>query len=270
MRTIVITGSTRGIGLGLAREFLKHGCRVAICGREEKSVKAAFDELSAFGDSKNIHAQTCDVANYHDVKDLWDKAAAKFGKIDIWINNAGTTTRPVKLHEIPSEEIFATINTKLLGGFYGAKVAIEGMLGQGGGQIYFVEGIGGKDEVQEGVLALGAGNRGTVYLVKALQKEYKDSGILFCRIRPGINITEHLLKGVKYMDRERWERSKKILNILGDLPETTTPFLAEKVLANNKNGAVIAWLSTPKILGRFLTASFKKRDLIGNLENEQS
>lgn len=269
MKTVVITGSTRGIGLGLAREFLKRDCRVAICGRDEKKVKVAFEELSGFADRDRIHAQACDVGNYSEVKALWDNTSEKFGRVDIWINNAGTTTRPVKLHEIPSEEILATINTKLLGGFYGAKVAIEGMLKQGGGQIYFVEGIGGKDEVQEGVLALGAGNRGTVYLVKALQKEYKDSGILFCRIRPGINITEHLLKGVKYMDPGRWQRSKKILNILGDLPETTTPFLAEKILANNKNGTTIAWLSTPKILGRFLTASFKKRDLLKDFENEQ-
>jgi len=266
MKTIAITGGTRGIGLGLARELLKRGCQVAICGRDPKGVETAIGELAQTVDKSNVYGQVCDVANYEEVKSFWDRSVEKFGKIDIWINNAGTTTRPVKLHEIPAEELAATINTKLLGGLYGAKVAIEGMLKQGEGQIYFVEGIGGKDEVQPGVLALGAGNRGTVYLVKALQKEYKDSNIQFCRIRPGINITEHLLKGVKYLEKERWESSKKILNILGDLPETTTPFLAEKILANQKNGATIAWLSTPKILGRFLTATFKKRDLMSLFE----
>lgn len=266
MKNIVITGSTRGIGLGLAREFLKRGCKVAICGRDQNGVDKTINDLSQVTDRSNVYGRVCDVGNYDEVKLFWNNVAEKFGKIDIWINNAGTTTRPVKLHEIPAEEIAVTINTKLLGGFYGAKVAIEGMLKQGGGQIYFVEGIGGKDEVQEGVLALGAGNRGTVYLVKALQKEYKDSNIQFCRIRPGVNITEHLLKGVKYMEKERWEKSKKILNIIGDLPETTTPFLAEKILANQKNGAIIAWLSTAKILGRFLSPSYKKRDILSQFE----
>lgn len=268
MKTIAITGSTRGIGLGLAREFLKLGCNVIVCGRGETGVKNARIKLSAFANESKILAQTCDVSNYEDNQQLWVNGVEQFGQIDVWINNAGTTTRPVKLHEIPFEEIPMTLNAKLLGSFYGTHVAINGMLKQAnGGQIYFVEGMGGKDEVQEGMMALGASNRAIVYMVKALQKEYKDSNVIFCRVRPGINITEHLLKGVKHMDKERWEKSKKILNILGDKPETTTPYLAEKILANNKNGAMIAWLSTPEITKRFLTAPFNKRDLMSEFED---
>ena len=268
MKTIAITGSTRGIGLGLAREFLKLGCNVIVCGRGEAGVRKAHEELSQIADSSRFLAQTCDVTSYEDVQNLWNNGVEQFGKIDVFINNAGTTTRPVKFHEIPFEEFEKTIDVKLLGCFYATHIAINGMLEQSnGGQIYFMEGMGGKDEVQEGMTTLGATNRAIVYMVKSLVKEYKDSTLLFCRIRPGINITEHLLKGVKYMDKERWEKSKKILNILGDKPETTTPYLAEKILENRKNGGLIAWLSTPEITKRFLTAPFNKRDLMSEFED---
>ncbi len=60
---------------------------------------------------------------------------------------------------------------------------------------------------------------------------------------------------------EEWERKKRIYNILADRVETVVPFLAEKVLANEKHGARIAWLTTGKSFVRFLKAPFAKRDL---------
>ena len=57
------------------------------------------------------------------------------------------------------------------------------------------------------------------------------------------------------------EQSKKIFNILGDRVETVTPWLASKVLSNDRPGASFRWLTTAKVLGRFLTAGFNRRDL---------
>ena len=60
---------------------------------------------------------------------------------------------------------------------------------------------------------------------------------------------------------EAFEKARKIFNILGDRVETVTPWLAERVLAADKNGARVAWLTTPKAMGRFMTAGFRKRDI---------
>ena len=60
---------------------------------------------------------------------------------------------------------------------------------------------------------------------------------------------------------EEWERSKRIFNILADRVETVTPWLAEKVLINNKNGVNIVWLNRFKVLKRFITAPFYKRKI---------
>ncbi|NJQ96878.1 MAG: hypothetical protein HC784_02590 [Hydrococcus sp. CSU_1_8] len=58
-----------------------------------------------------------------------------------------------------------------------------------------------------------------------------------------------------------WERSKRVLNILADRVETVTPWLAEQILANQKTGIRIAWLTKAKAIRRFLGASFFKRNL---------
>jgi hypothetical protein len=73
-------------------------------------------------------------------------------------------------------------------------------------------------------------------------------------------VTDLLMQ--QYQDRpEDLARAKRFLNILADRVETVTPWLAQKVLANDRSGVRIKWLSGGKAMGRFLTAPFRKRDL---------
>ncbi|TET51416.1 MAG: SDR family NAD(P)-dependent oxidoreductase, partial [Anaerolineales bacterium] len=89
MKNIVITGSTRGIGRGLAEAFLDLGCAVTVSGRTRRAVDATARELAANHDAERMVVQPCDVTDYRQVKALWLGAHARFGQIDIWINNAG-------------------------------------------------------------------------------------------------------------------------------------------------------------------------------------
>jgi hypothetical protein len=76
-------------------------------------------------------------------------------------------------------------------------------------------------------------------------------------------VVTDLLTG-QYRDRpDEWERAKRIFNILADRVETVAPWLAERVLANTQSGARIRWLTRSKLIGRFLAAPFRKRDLFG-------
>ena len=92
MKSIVITGSTRGIGRGLADEFLKRGHNVVLSGRNketlEKEIKKAEEEF----DNSKVIGLICDVTDYKQVQALWDAAKQAFGTVDIWINNAGMTS----------------------------------------------------------------------------------------------------------------------------------------------------------------------------------
>ena len=101
------------------------------------------------------------------------------------------------------------------------------------------------------------------YLNKALLHDAKGTAVQIGTLSPGIVLTglwDELYEG----QPERWEKAKKIVNILGDKVETVTPWLVERVLANTKNGARIAWLTPGKAASRFMAAPFRKRDLFAS------
>ena len=89
MKSIVITGSTSGIGFGLANSFLSLGCSITISGRSQVHLDKAYDSLAGKYEASRLLASYCDVTEYGQVQGLWDAAKARFGTVDIWINNAG-------------------------------------------------------------------------------------------------------------------------------------------------------------------------------------
>lgn len=266
MRTAVITGSTRGIGRGLARELAAAGVNVVVSGRDPDHVAATVSQLGA-STPERVHGVACDVTDAAQVQTLWDGAVARFGRVDIWVNNAGATTTPLVLWDVADDEVTRTIRTNLLGTLYGCKVASAGMKAQSsGGFIYNIEGMGSKGEVQVGVTTYATSKAGVGYLFDALRKDLKGTGVKIGAIRPGINVTSHLLYGAEVLTPERWAKTKKIFNILGDKPETTTPWLAAQILANTKDGRRIRWLTPAKIAWRFTTAGMRTRDLFADIE----
>ncbi len=129
MKAVAITGSTRGIGYGLADSFLAPGCAVAISGRTLVNIEKAVAELVAKHEADRVLGQPCDVTDFQQVQQaLWDAAQAHFGKIDIWINNAGIGHFQTDFWELSPGQIEAVVETNLVGAMYGAKVALRGML----------------------------------------------------------------------------------------------------------------------------------------------
>lgn len=265
MKNIVVTGSTRGIGRGLAIEFLKRGCRVMITGRQQPQVDALVAELSGEFDAENIAGTACEVTAPESLQGLWDFTSERFGTVDVWINNAGVSILRQRLSETPSSDLHRIVDTNFAGLLYATKIAIQGMSQQGHGQIWNMEGFGSGGQTASGMAAYGATKRAVNYLTKALQKEVKDSSVQVCSLSPGIVVTD-LLTGDYDLASEEWRKAKKILNILGDKVETVTPYLAEQVLSTNKSGATVAWLTGRKAFFRFLTAGFNKRDLFAHLD----
>jgi NAD(P)-dependent dehydrogenase (short-subunit alcohol dehydrogenase family) len=260
MKTVVITGSTRGIGYGLADSFLALGCTVVISGRTQKAVDRAVAELSAMHDPRRISGQPCDVTDFQQVQALWDVSKARHDRIDIWINNAGISHPQAAFWEHPPERMHAVVSTNLIGTMYGCKVALHGMLDQGTGAVYNMEGLGSDGRRVEGLALYGTSKYGLRYLNQALAEEVEGTGVIVGALAPGMVITELLTD--QYQDRpDDWEEAKRIFNVIADRVETIAPWLAERVLANEENGARIAWLTRSKIMGRFLTARFRQRDL---------
>ncbi|MCB9134462.1 MAG: SDR family oxidoreductase [Anaerolineales bacterium] len=259
-KTILITGSTRGIGLGLAIEFLKRGHNVVISGRAQNSVDHALADLTNTYNPQNLFGYPCDVTRLEQVEALWQAAATHFERVDIWINNAGITHPQTNIWDIGPATVQAIVQTNLLGTYHGCRVAIREMLKQGGGQVYNLEGFGSSGSVRAGLGIYGTTKASITYLSKALAAELKGTPVLLGTLQPGMVATE--LVTDQYKDKpEDWQRVKKIFNIFVERVETVTPYLVEHILANTKNGAHISFSSQLKLTWRFMTAPFVKRNV---------
>ncbi len=253
MKHIVITGSTRGIGLGLANAFLDLDCSVTISGRGISDVNEVVEVLGAKYSPEHVFGQICDVREVKQLQELWDESKARFQKVDIWINNAGYSGPQMATWKIPPEEIEAVIETNLLGVIYGSAVAVQGMLEQGHGEIYNMEGMGSDGRMHEGLTIYGTSKYGLRYFTDSLIKETEGTPLLIGALRPGMVVTDLITN--QYEGRpEDWERDKRIFNILADRVETVTPWMAQQILENDKTGVSISWLSRWKVMGRFLTS----------------
>lgn len=267
MKTVVITGSSRGFGFCQAKKFKELGCNVVISSVNEKNLIRAAKELENVGpaDTKVIYT-LCNVTDYEALKKLWDLAKNTFGSVDIWINNAGVNSPDKPIGELSEKEISFLLDIDLKGTIYGSKIAFAGMKEQGFGQIYNVEGYGSNDAMMTGLTLYGTAKRAVTYFTLALAKESKeitDGKVCVCRLTPGIMITDFIKTANGGATKiELHEKTKKIYNILGDYPETIVDYCVPRMLANNKNNARIIWLTNRRALGRFLTARFKKRDLL--------
>ncbi len=261
-KNVVITGSTRGIGYGLAEAFLQSGCSVVISGRSDEFTAAAVDQLvSQYGPGR-VHGQACNVTDPQAVKSLWAGAVARLGQVHIWINNAGHAGEMGMVWERPADEVQSVIDTNVVGAIFGSQVAMRGMKAQGIGAIYNMEGMGSDGRKHAGLSLYGTTKYALHYFTESLALEAKETGILVGSLRPGMVATDMIRN--RYKDRpEEWERAKRIFNILAEPADRVTPWLARKMLANRRNGVTISYSSTGKLLWKFLKSPFVKSDVFG-------
>lgn len=263
-KVIVVTGSTRGIGKGLAGELLRRGHHVAISGRTQAAADAAVAEvLPLAGGGATALGLACDVARIEDLQRLWDETVRRFGRVDIWVNNAGLSHARQRGGELRAEDIRVVEETNLLGMMLATQVALRGMQAQpGGGTIYNMEGFGSNGMKTPGMSLYGASKFALTYFNEALLAETRDGPVKVCYLSPGIVLTDLLKRDVSSNDPRERERTRRVYDILADRVETVTPFLAEGILRDQKAGARVAWLTRGKAARRFFMSLFRKRRLL--------
>jgi short-subunit dehydrogenase len=262
MKNVVITGSTRGIGFSMATEFLRAGCNVTLSGRGEALPEAARSELLPF-EGKYIYVP-CNVQEKASLQNLWDRSLAKWNTIDIWINNAGQNAPHRFSWDIGETYTENVMKTNIIGMIYGSQIAAAGMIKQGHGAIYSMEGLGSNDMIQPKTILYGTTKRALRYFMKGLARELEGTGVIAGRLSPGMMLTDFI---TKTPDGEASEvisddKFKRMFNILADKPETVAKFFIPRILRNAKNDALFAWLTNARAVWRFMTASQRKDRLI--------
>jgi NAD(P)-dependent dehydrogenase (short-subunit alcohol dehydrogenase family) len=132
-KVVGITGGTAGIGKACALQYLAEGCRVAVCGRDRKKLQAFEEQCRAKGYT-DILCQQADVAELRQIESFVDAIVGRFGRIDIWYNNAGFGVRKPLL-EVSAEEWDGLMNVNLRAVFLASQIVARRMIRQGGGVI---------------------------------------------------------------------------------------------------------------------------------------
>jgi NAD(P)-dependent dehydrogenase (short-subunit alcohol dehydrogenase family) len=259
---IVITGSTRGLGLQMARVFLSRGCSVMVSGRTTPAVDVAVNRLKTEVPGGVVHGQACDTGDSDQVEELWAASEAAMGGVDHWINNAGIGQATVPIWDLPPREMEAVIRTDVLGVLYGARAAMRGMSRAGRGAIWFMEGHGSDGRIMSGLSVYGTAKRALRYAARALAVEAEGTGVLVGTLSPGIMLTDFTFSRLDRTNAEAWKRTRAVFNILADTPETVAAFLVPRILSAKRSGAHIAWLTGAKITWRFMTAGFTRRSIV--------
>ena len=263
MKTVVITGSARGLGFEMAKVFLKNNLNVVISDLSGDNLQKASEELLKIESKGHVLYQVCNVLSTNDIENLINFTKEKFKTIDIWINNAGVNQPERPIWELSEDEINMVLDVDLKGCILGSKLVIPHMINQKHGAIYNLEGYGSNDAKMLGLSIYGTSKRAVTYFTEALalELEEKNTGIIAGRLSPGIMITDFIKNALG--DKEKInlsEKTKKVYNILGDYPDVVAKFLVENILKNTKNNVHINWLTNKKAAFRFMTSSFNKRD----------
>ncbi|KAI3771515.1 hypothetical protein L6452_02680 [Arctium lappa] len=267
-RNVVITGSTRGLGKALAREFVLSGDRVVIASRTKESVDMTIRELeenlqeglastTSSSTKKLAYAKvvgtSCDVCDPDDVRKLANFAVGELGHVDIWINNAGTNKGFRPLLQFSDEDIEQIVSTNLVGSILCTREAMRVMGNQHrGGHIFNMDGAGSGGSSTPLTAVYGSTKCGLRQLQSSLFKECKKSKVGVHTASPGMVLTDLLLSGSSI-------QNKQMFNIICELPETVARTLVPRMRVVKGSGKAINYLTPPRILLALVTAWLRRK-----------
>jgi NAD(P)-dependent dehydrogenase (short-subunit alcohol dehydrogenase family) len=179
---VLITGGLTGIGRAAAVAFAKKGAKVVVAGRRDEAGQALAKELRAFGsEAEFINA---DVRKEDEVRALVDQTVARFGRLDVAVNNAGTEGKPGPVTEQTAETYAATFDTNVLGVILSMKHEVRVMQTQGSGNIINISSTYGHEGVAGA--SLYAGSKHAVEgITRSVAREIAKSGIRVNGVAPG-------------------------------------------------------------------------------------
>ncbi|MFA5944230.1 MAG: glucose 1-dehydrogenase [Candidatus Thermoplasmatota archaeon] len=181
-KVAIVTGAGAGIGKAIVLHFAKEGAKVVAAGRNKKDLDTLVADLQEWGGT--VLAVEADVSNPTDVARIFDKAIAKFGRIDVLVNNAGIMDDFTPVAEVTDDLWRRVMGTNLDGVFYGCRLAVKAMLGQGSGSIINIASIGGLQGGRAGA-AYTASKHAVIGLTKNIGYMYAKTGIRCNAIAPG-------------------------------------------------------------------------------------
>jgi NAD(P)-dependent dehydrogenase (short-subunit alcohol dehydrogenase family) len=187
-KVVVVTGSARGIGRAIAEECAREGAKVIICSRKEASVEETC--LSLKNQGFDVSGIAADVSAWGDLERLLAHAVETWGKVDVWINNAGLSGGMRPLDEWSEDEISQIVQVNLIATLKACRLIIPYFIERGGGILINIGGKGGRCEASPFLTAYASTKAAVASLTKSLAREYKESPVSIHSVTPGMVATD--------------------------------------------------------------------------------
>ena len=216
-RTAVITGGAQGFGFAISKKIINFGGKVIIWDIDKKAIEIAQEEIN----SKNFSFQIVDITDFNNVEKSVLDLEQQFGKIDIFVNNAGMTGMNAKVWDYPLDEWKKVIELNLNATFYCCKAIVPHMIKNNYGRIVNIASIAGK-EGNPNASAYSTSKAGVIGLTKSLGKELSDKDIAVNCITPAAAKTrifdqmtkEHINYMLSKIPRNRFAKVDELASLV--------------------------------------------------------
>jgi NAD(P)-dependent dehydrogenase (short-subunit alcohol dehydrogenase family) len=197
-RSAVITGGSKGLGLAIAQEYARSGADVVILARDPGTLAEAKGKIQPGASGRKIAAISCDVSKAADIRRTYDQIMSEFGKIDIYVNNAGQSTRGPS-EELTDEMWQADLDLKLFAQIRFCRLVLPQMKQRRWGRIISVLNIGAKAPGADSA-PTSVSRAAQMAFTKALSQEGAPHNVLVNSLHVGVIVSDQIKR--RY-DRER-------------------------------------------------------------------
>ena len=216
-RVAIVTGGAQGFGYAITERFINSGAKVIIWDIDENEAKKTLEKIS----SKELSYQIVDVSNFETINRSLLETEKKFGKIDIFINNAGMAGMNTTVANYPIEEWNKVINLNLNSVFYCCKAVVPFMEKNNYGRIVNIASIAGK-EGNPNASAYSTSKAGVIGLTKSLGKELALKNIAVNCVTPAAAKTrifdqmteEHINYMLSKIPRNRFAKVEELASLV--------------------------------------------------------
>jgi len=245
-QVVLIIGGSRGLGLALAREFARVGCRLVLAARDAQELARARQDLAQRG--AEILAVPCDVTDQEQVRSVVDQATQRFGRVDIVVNNAGIIqVGPMSTTTV--EDFANALDVMFWGTLYPTLAVLPQMRARRSGHIVNITSIGGMVSVPH-LLPYTCAKFAAVGLSEGLRAELGQEGIHVTTVVPGLMRTGSYVQA-RFQGQQEREFTWFALGSTLPLITISAERAARQIVQATQRGAAECILSLPaNILGR--------------------